>query len=283
MPNRNLCLIATFSLLTAGTAFGQDKPWFFIQLTDPQFGMYTGDKSFTQETANFEFAVASVNRLKPAFVVITGDLINKPADPAQLAEYKRIEGKIDKSIEVYRLAGNHDVKNEPDPASLAAYRSSMGEDWYSFRHGIFAGVVLNTTIVHTSGKVTEDVEKQRVWLQAELERLKENRARPIVVFQHHPWFVMKASEPDAYFNLPLATRKNYLNLLVMGGVKQVFSGHVHKNSIARDAGIEMVVTGPVGMPLSEEGSGIRVGIVRGDRVEHTFYPLSRLPNQIKLD
>ena len=61
-------------------------PFFFIQLTDPQLGMFTDNKDFVQETANFEFAVAAVNRLKPAFVVITGDLVNKPGD----AGYSRV-------------------------------------------------------------------------------------------------------------------------------------------------------------------------------------------------
>src|SRR5436190_258702 len=42
------------------------QPFFFIQLSDPQFGMFTGNKDFAQETANFEFAVAAINRLKPA-------------------------------------------------------------------------------------------------------------------------------------------------------------------------------------------------------------------------
>ncbi len=59
-------------------------PFFFIQLTDPQFGMFTGNAGFEQETANFEFAVATANRLKPAFVVVTGDLVNKTGDEAQI-------------------------------------------------------------------------------------------------------------------------------------------------------------------------------------------------------
>jgi hypothetical protein len=66
------------------------EPFFFIQFSDPQFGMFTNNKDCSQETANFEFAVANANRLKPAFVVITGDLVNKPGDAKQIAEFKRI-------------------------------------------------------------------------------------------------------------------------------------------------------------------------------------------------
>src|SRR5438132_11555488 len=54
----------------------------FIQMSDPQFGMYTKDQDFIHETANFEFAIAAANRVKPAFVVITGDLVNKDGDAA---------------------------------------------------------------------------------------------------------------------------------------------------------------------------------------------------------
>ncbi len=46
----------------------------FIQMSDPQFGMYDKDADFVHETANFEFAVAAANRIKPAFVIVTGDL-----------------------------------------------------------------------------------------------------------------------------------------------------------------------------------------------------------------
>ena len=43
-----------------------DPPFFFLQLSDPQFGMFTADRDFAQETANFEFAIASANRRAPS-------------------------------------------------------------------------------------------------------------------------------------------------------------------------------------------------------------------------
>src|SRR6185295_9979592 len=86
---------AVAMLLASGRMAGAAEPFFFIQLSDPQFGMFTGNKDFAQETANFEFAVATINRLRPKFVVITGDLVNKPGDAAQIAEFKRIAAKVD--------------------------------------------------------------------------------------------------------------------------------------------------------------------------------------------
>lgn len=65
----------SIALLWAGTLAAQT----FIQMSDPQFGMFTKNASFEHETVKLEFAIANANRLKPAFVVITGDLINDPA------------------------------------------------------------------------------------------------------------------------------------------------------------------------------------------------------------
>ena len=120
-------LLLVFAL--AGTLAAQT----FVQMSDPQFGMYTKDADFAQETANFEFAIATANRLKPAFVVITGDLINKAGDAAMTAEYKRITAKLDPKIKLFNVAGNHDVGNQPTKESLAQYRERFGPDYYSFR------------------------------------------------------------------------------------------------------------------------------------------------------
>src|SRR5215208_5187450 len=100
MPALILLLAAVGLILSPAQTPVSNPPFFFVQLSDPQFGMFTGDKDFAQETANFEFAVANVNRLRPAFVVITGDLVNKPGDAAQISEYLRIVGKIDTAIPV---------------------------------------------------------------------------------------------------------------------------------------------------------------------------------------
>src|SRR5580704_16128690 len=93
-------VLSLFALLLPATAESQ-QPWFFAVLADPQFGMYAKDRNFVQETANFEFVVANLNRLHPRFVVICGDLVNRTAEPAEIAEYKRVVHELDLSIPVY--------------------------------------------------------------------------------------------------------------------------------------------------------------------------------------
>jgi 3',5'-cyclic AMP phosphodiesterase CpdA len=272
-------LLIPLFLSTAGRAA---EPFFFIQLTDTQFGMFTADKDFAQETANFEFAVATVNRLKPAFVVITGDLVNKPGDSAQIAEFHRIASKIDSSIPVYNVAGNHDIENVPTPATIAAYTNQFAPEYYTFRHAGFVGIVLNSSVIHSPQHSTNHLEQQERWLRSQLEGARDSGAEHIVVFQHHPWFLKSANEPDEYFNIPLARRQTYLGLFREFGVKFLFSGHYHRNAVARDGDIEAVTTGPVGMPLGGDKSGLRIVIVRENSIEHHYYHFGELPNAVEL-
>jgi len=235
-----------------------------------------------QETANYEFAVANVNRLRPAFVVICGDLINKTGDKSQANEYFRITSKIDRSIPVHAVAGNHDVGNDPTPESLKAYRARFGPDYYSFRHGRIYGIVLNTSVISAPGKVQADADAQETWLKAELTRARASDARHVVIFQHHSWFIEKADEASEYFNVPLDPRRRYLDLLKSSGVRYVFAGHYHRNAFGRDGALEMITSGPVGRPLGADPSGLRIVTVKGDVLEHVYYGMGQIPNQFPI-
>ncbi|MCU0245240.1 MAG: metallophosphoesterase [Bryobacter sp.] len=270
---------AAILLLFAVAAFGQS--FFFLQMTDPQFGMYTGNESFEQETANLEFAIATANRLRPAFVVITGDLINKPLDKAQTDEYLRITGKLDKGIKLYHVSGNHDVENSPTPQSLAAWRARHGADYYTFRHEGFVGVVLNSTLMHMPERARAEDAKQMAWLKETLAKLAAEKPMRLVVFLHHPLFVKSATEADGYHSLPKERRWELLDLFEKHGIQHVFAGHAHHNAGGEHRGLQMVVTGPVGKPLGDpQGSGFRVVRVTPSTLEHKYYPLSLLPHEI---
>lgn len=266
--------------LAASALFAQSPaPDFFVQLADPQFGLFTNDRDFAQETANYEFVVASVNRLKPKFIVICGDLINKPGDPAQTAEYHRITSMIDKSIPVYAVAGNHDVGNEPTAETLAYYRERFGPDYYSFRQGDVYGIVLNSSLIAAPAMVQAEAGKQEAWLQAELTQAKASGARHIVVFQHHPWFLEDPNEPAQYFNIPNPQRRRYLDMLKAAGVRYVFAGHYHRNAYGKDGDLEMITSGPVGRPLGNDPSGIRLVMVGRDSLDHRYFTLGDIPNR----
>lgn len=264
------------------TGSGQEQPCYFIMLADPQFGMYELDKGFSRETANYEFAVAAINRLKPAFVIVLGDLVNKSGDKGQIDEFLRISREIDPSIPIHFVAGNHDVGHEPTPEMLDSYRQNIGPDYYSFRSGPIYGIVLNSALIYEPRKVESEYEKQIYWLKKELEKAKASGAPQIIIFQHHPYFLGNAEEPFQTWNIPPDRRRPLLELLHSYGIRYVFAGHVHRNSAAKDGELEMTGTGPVGMPMGPDDSGIRLASATAEGVQHCYFSFGRMPDRLAL-
>jgi Icc-related predicted phosphoesterase len=255
------------------------EPFFFIQMADPQFGFFTANQDFARETANFTRAIEAANRLHPAFVVVSGDLTHRAGDSAQIAEYRRIAATLDRSIPLYNVAGNHDLALPLSPASVAAYRRVFGPDYYRFERNGVLGLVINSSLIKEPSLAPVEAAAQSRWLETTLKDARLKRKR-VIVFQHHPWFLARADEPEQYFNLPVDKRVEVLGLLHAAGVRQVFAGHYHRNALAHDGDLEMVTTGPVGKPLGIDPSGFRVVIVTRDSVMHRYYALDSVPERV---
>ena len=56
-------------------------PFFFMQLADTQYGMFTNNQGFPREISLVQQTVTHINRLRPRFVIVCGDLTN--ATPQQ--------------------------------------------------------------------------------------------------------------------------------------------------------------------------------------------------------
>lgn len=287
MFRRASALLATLlSTLVVGCRPSPAAPspspsFFFIQMSDPQFGMFTANGEFSRETINFSRAIDAANRLRPAFVVVTGDLTNRQGDSVQIAEYRRIASTLDRSIPLYNVPGNHDVALPLSSQSVRSYRAIYGADYYTFDHNGVRGVVINSSLFKEPNLAPDDAAAQERWL---VKTIADARAakRRVIVFQHHSWFLARADEPDQYFNLPVEKRREMLKLFTDAGVRYVFAGHYHRNALGHDGDLEMVTTGPVGKPLGTDPSGFRVVIVTRDTVIHRYYPLDSLPDRIQL-
>jgi len=253
----------------------------FFQMADTQFGFFNANKEFSRETVNYEKAIAETNRLKPSFVVVCGDLVNKPGDLPQISEYKRISAKLDPSIKIYSVSGNHDVENIPTVASLALYKQHFGSDRYTFRSGNIFGIVINSSLIKDPSLAPAETAVQLEWLIEVLEDAKKSNAKNIMVFMHHSLFLKDPNEADEYFNINTERRKIYLELFKKYGVKQVFAGHYHRNAYGKAGDMEMITTGPVGRPLGADSSGFRIVNVKGKIVDHKYFALDSLPAQLK--
>ncbi len=275
-------VLFTFLLASGCASLHYEKHFSFFQMADTQFGFFNENKEFSRETVNFEKAVAAANRLKPAFVIVCGDLVNKPGDMAQINEYKRISAMLDPAIKLYNVSGNHDVENIPNPASIGFYREHFGPDRYTFRSGNIFGIILNSSIMKDPSKAPEEAAAQEEWLRSALEEAKDSRSQNIMVFMHHPLFLLSPDEPNQYFNIDTDKRKIYLDLFKKYKIRQVFAGHYHRNAGGRAGDLEMITTGPVGRPLGVDSSGFRIVNVHGDLVSHKYYTLDSLPKSLDI-
>jgi 3',5'-cyclic AMP phosphodiesterase CpdA len=257
-------------------------PFFFIQMSDPQMGFIANNKDFAKETELLGKAVAAANRLRPAFVVITGDLVHQPGDAAQIAEFQRLTGQLDKAVPLHLVSGNHDLIDKTRGLLLEEWRKRFGPDWYAFDHGGCHFVVLDTSILGRPDAAAE-ADRQLAWARDDLAKAAARRPRHLLVFQHHPLFLKQPDEKDAYAVVPGAQRKIYLDLFQQHGVRAVFAGHAHFNVLGKAGGVEMVTTGGVGKPLGKDPSGFRIVKVYEDRLEHEYVSLEKPPEKVTLE
>jgi 3',5'-cyclic AMP phosphodiesterase CpdA len=279
---RNKTIISlAMILLIAGTLLAQRKtnaaPWFFIQLTDPQFGMFENNAGFEKETVLYEKAVVEINRLNPDFVVITGDFVNDQNAVAQIDEFKRITAKIKPAIKVYYSPGNHDIGQVPTNESLEKYKKNYGSDCFSFEHKGVSLIGFNSGLI--KAKLEKPEQEQFRWLTKKLK--KSRNAQHILLFCHYPFFNKTVDEPEAYSNIGTEYRLKYLELFEECGVDAVFSGHHHNNGLATYGNVELVTTSSLGKPLGEAPSGFRIVKVYNDKIEHVFFGLEDLPKKIE--
>jgi 3',5'-cyclic AMP phosphodiesterase CpdA len=281
MKQANIIISLAMIFILAGNAIAQKgnpkAPWFFIQVTDPQFGMYDSNAGFEKETILYEKAVAKINILNPDFVVITGDFVNDSKSISQIKEFKRITAKINPKIPVYYTPGNHDLGQTPDENSLKEYIKNYGSDKFSFRHKGSSFIGFNSSLI--KAKLVNPEQKQFKWIT---KRLKESQgASHIILFCHYPFFNKTVDEPTSYSNIDLGYREKYLDLFNNNKVNAVFSGHYHNNSLSTYGNMQLVTTSALGKPLGKAPSGIRIVKVYNDRIEHEYFGLDELPDSIQ--
>jgi 3',5'-cyclic AMP phosphodiesterase CpdA len=267
------------------------EPFFFIQLSDPQLGVMVAagriepELGIGPEVALFESAIAEANRLKPDFVMVTGDLSHNNMDPVEVAEIKRVADGLDSGIPIYWAPGNRDTSNDAGVAVLdliEKYRDEFGPDYHSFTHKSVTFVVLSSAVIFNPSQVPDEWESQLQFVESELAASVERGDDRRIVFTHHPLFTDNADEEDYGGNLPLERRRPLIDLFRKHDVSAVFGGHLHKNNYASDGEMLMIATSAVGMQAGDDVSGYRVVKVLGDRVEHEYYAFDSGPDRVEL-
>lgn len=258
---------------------GPATPWHFIHLSDPQFGMFEPGSDHYYETPLVARAIARVNALRPAFVLCTGDLVDIPGSRDQMEHARSMLAGLDPDIPFLAVPGNHDIGDEPGDADLKWYREAVGRDHYSFNHRGWHFVGINSCLLADGHAVPDAVRDQWAWLEGDLARPAASRAIGRVVFMHHPPFLEDEVEDDGYFNLPRGSRDRLIEVLRRHGVHLVLCGHLHRSHEMKSGDLEVLVAGPVGMPLGEGFSGLRVVKIRHGEVQHGYFALDDVAGQ----
>lgn len=268
---------ADFGLKLAPEQNKEAESFTFIHMTD----VHLDDDNL--ET--FNEAIGEFEKMSPAFVVSTGDLVNegdeKTISTAQATEWfgKYSVAISDLSMPVYNALGNHDCANlacglesgAQAGCSKSAYRSSFGPTYYSFDWGQCHCVVLDPNEIESGSQVFEINSTQLAWLQSDLNH--RTLGSPLLVFFHEPTTAWQSQ------NAVLSLLKKYSTAM--------FSGHAHQDLLMDSQGIPEQVTGALsgewGHGDNPDGSkpGYRIVSVSGDKLE-SFYKEIGSTRQIQI-
>lgn len=281
MNMRSILKLAAALALLEAVSCGPDTTVIY-QVTDSQMGFgarMSGNPDapatdMAYETGKFSAAVEKINATSPDAVVFTGDLVDKYRSEEQWSEFRRIESGLNPEIEKYYIPGNHDVGLSGDSVDLSVWKDKVGDDR-------FAAVVGNSRIIGINtdySKYSPDSEEERLqeeWLDAQLSA--KSKCEYTFVFAHHPFFLVTADEPEAYFNLRPDLRERYICIFEKNNVDAVLSGHKHENFELCYNGKPFITTSAVGFPLGEDPSGVRVIVCEKDAFYQAFLAIEEIP------
>lgn len=262
---RLLSFLIVFLLICVFQLYAEESKTFtFVQMCDTQLGM----GEYEKDVSNFKQAVKQINAIKPDMVFICGDLVNK-ADDKSFKDFNDIKSGF--MIPCHCAAGNHDVENKPNIASLMRYRQQIGKDYYTVKHKSFSFIITNTQL--WKAPLAGETEKHDSWVKDELKKAKAE-SLPIFIVGHYPLYITTPDEKESYYNFPLDKRQELLDLYKEHGVVAVIAGHTHKTIINNYEGIQLVNGEVTSKNFDKRPLGFRLWTVTSaDNIKHEFVQL----------
>lgn len=173
----------------------------FIHASDPHVS--------PQSVARLQRVGAIVGERKPAFVLVSGDLVRdalrvgEPEATGYYELYKKTTGAF--GVPVWSVPGNHEIFGIERHLSLVSaahplygkgmYRSHLGPNYYSFTYGGVHFVGLDSVDIEDLWYYGHIDKTQVAWLAADLARIP--AGMPVVTFNHIP-FVSAAGFVEGY-------------------------------------------------------------------------------------
>jgi Icc-related predicted phosphoesterase len=141
-----------------------------------------------------------VDSLKPAFMLVTGDLVKdalRVGEKEATALYEMYVREISRfSVPVWNVPGNHEIFGIERHKSLVSenhplygkrmYRHYLGPDFYSFSYGGIHFMGLNSVDYHDLFYYGHIDSTQLEWMKKDVSKI--NKAMPIITFNHIPFY-----------------------------------------------------------------------------------------------
>jgi len=156
--------------------------------------------------------VDEIIKTKPVIVFHTGDLVKNGKNHHQWATFNKIISSLIKFTDFFPALGNHE-KNSP--LFFDNFVLPNNERWYSVEKESLHFIVLDSNSDCNIGS------EQYLWLEDDLQNIKENIKFIIVIF-HHPPFSTGHHKKDEK-----GLRQTIVPLFEQYGVDIVFNGHDH--------------------------------------------------------
>jgi len=182
-----------------------------------------------------EKVVTGIMKLRPRFVINSGDLVADGRKPELWDEFFKVAAPLTAVTQYLPAPGNHEMNADYFLRifPFAVGEGPVGQDAYTYSYGDVRVIVLNST---------RNITAQRDWLDKFLELAKGTATWSLVVF-HHPPYSSSARNGDA--NL----RAEWVPVLEKHHVDAVFLGHDHFYERSVKDGIQYLIAGGGGAPL----------------------------------
>ncbi len=247
---------------------GVMKDFLFAQIGPTKVSAGAGTTPCQPQIDLLKKTIASLNRLRPKFVVVTGDFTLTVADSSavytqELEAFRKTIARISDSIPILFVPGAADMGLEcgsnpkagplryPTRAVIERYHRNFGLDYFGFWFNGIRYLVANSSLFFCEKLSTEACEgtdsEDRAWVNAHVERHASWLAEEIdqsklcssqlVVLTAHPWFSSDVSEEGEYgFVIPKRARTKWLrrlqhyraSLVLSGASKDAHSSSTHK-------------------------------------------------------
>lgn len=283
--------VGNAAMLARVASRAADESFTFGVIGDAEPGRFWWERMYSPGRDAFSRLWSGLASRGPDFVLQLGDFVSE-GDAAHYRDYARLVESLP-AVPLLRCVGNHDRSRPNGEADKALYDAVIGSRDYFFDHGGWRFVSLDSS----DRKVTA---AQLGWLRAAL-----SVPGPKIVFTHVPPSYLKKTAPLAAVGAledGEEDEKGYLHdfltnyfddgaaeferLVVSGGVKAVYLGHIHAFWAADRGGVRYVISGgggsplyplPPGYPKKKFAHSLWVRAYRDGRLEETVAPLDGAP------